>query len=168
MFQKAHATDRHPLSHVDIAVVVEAGIVRMNELASLPAFRLPTHREVFSQDLRQPHWVVAQVGDHGVGAVKQCDPRVQIRHQHQITTVINGGREQHVVDETEMFALGGKILQPRIGPVSNNQSRFATFSIVPPETMRRAQLTRAFADSTEIADGLCVFVVLDDIVRCFT
>ncbi len=165
VLQKAHPPDCHPLGQVDISVVVETCVVGMNEFSWLPAFGMLAHGEIVGQYLFEPGWVVAEVSDDFVGAVEQCDSRVQIGHEHHVAAEINGGGEQHVFAEAEMLSFSGKILQPRVGPIRDNQRWLASLPIVPPQPMRRTQLAGAVAKSPEMAADHGVFVVLDDVVR---
>ena len=168
MLQEAHSADCDPFGQIDIALVVEARVVRVNELARLPEFGMLTHGEVVGQHSLEPCRIVTQVSDHFVVDVEQCDPRMQIGHEHHVAAEINIGGKQHVVEEAEMFSLGGKILQPCVGPIGDNQRRFASLPIIPPQSVRGAQLTGAVASSPEVANDFCGFVVLDDIVRAIS
>ena len=71
MPQEANAADRDPFRNVQVAVVIETGIVWMNKAASLPVCRLAAHFEVIAQYLCTPVRIVTKMSNHFVVFVKQ-------------------------------------------------------------------------------------------------
>jgi hypothetical protein len=62
LLQEGHTSGGDPLDDVNIALGIEAGIMRMDELAVLPAFRLFTHCEAV-ENLLGPFRIVSEMDD---------------------------------------------------------------------------------------------------------
>ena len=54
VLELADSADGDPFGHVEISLMVEAGIVRVNKLACDPPLWLTTHGKVVCEDLFQP------------------------------------------------------------------------------------------------------------------
>src|SRR5207245_65666 len=87
----------HPLSYKDVAVLVEAGVVWVNEAARLPRLRLAAHLEAIEHLLR-PLGVIAEVGDHLVVLAEQRYAGVQVGYQQHVAADVEVGGEGDIVN----------------------------------------------------------------------
>ena len=79
----------HPLDDEDVAVLVEPGIVRMDELARLALLRRLAHLEAIER-LLAPFGVVAEVNDRLVVLAEERNASVQVRHHEDIAANAEG------------------------------------------------------------------------------
>ena len=93
MLQKAYASGIDPLNDENIAVFVETGVVRMNELARLPGFLIRADLEL--QNLATPAGVLAEMNDRFVVYIEQGDSGVQVRNEQHIAPNVKMGRKEN-------------------------------------------------------------------------
>ena len=90
--QLRHTTANDPFDAEDVAVLVEAGVVRVDESSVLPLGAFAS--EAGAQCLGTPLFIVAEVGEDLVVFVQQRNTCVQVGHQHQVTLHIDVSRKQ--------------------------------------------------------------------------
>ena len=103
----------------DVAVLIEAGVVRVNEKAWPPLVALPTHLELV-QSLLAPFRVFTQMGDDRIVLIQERDPAVQVGNQHDIPLDVDIGGKKKAPDGLEVLASHIEPLQALIGTVGDD------------------------------------------------
>ena len=70
-----------PFGYEDIPGVVEAGVMGMDELTVNPCLSVAAIDAFLFYDAFD---VITKLGDNFVSLVEQCNPRVQLGHEHQV------------------------------------------------------------------------------------
>ncbi len=126
----AHAAEERdaaggdPFGDEDVAVLVEAGVVGMDELAVHPALGLGADLEAV-EHLLGPLGVVSQVGEDLVVLVEQADPGVEVGDEQDVAADVEMGRERDVVQLADVRAVEGEVLEPGVGAVGDDQAGVA-------------------------------------------
>ena len=91
----SHATDFDPLGNEDVAVVIEAGAVRVNELASDEALA------IFGGTRRVARYTFAQVRDNLVVLVEQANASSQVGDHDHALVLMEVARLQSAGDHVD-------------------------------------------------------------------
>lgn len=91
--QLGHAAAAHLLDHEDVAVAIEAGVVRMDKPSILPSLRLGAHhqasRSAFIEHAIDSRRIESEVGDDLVVLVEQRDAGVQVGDEQKIAADVD-------------------------------------------------------------------------------
>ena len=132
--------------------------MRVDEPPGDPPRRVRPHLETI-EGLLGPLGVVAQVGDDLVVLVHERDPRVQVGHEQHVAADVEVGREADPADHLERLAVEVERLEPRVGPVGDDQHRRAPRPVVEHQPVRGLELADLAAEAAEGVEELARFVV---------
>ena len=118
--QLGDASRDDPLRDEDIAIGIEAGVVRMDKAAGLPLGTLRAEGEVIAQDSGPPSLIITKVIDHSVIAVEKRDSSVEIRDQHELALSVDVGRKEEAALSAEVLAVHVEPLEALVGTISND------------------------------------------------
>ena len=149
-----------PFGDDDVAVVVEAGVVRVDEFAGLPGVGL--RAELLLVDLLLPVGIVGQVGERLVVLVEERDARAEVGHEHRVAVQVEVARQQEAFDGAQVLALGREVFQDVADAVGDDDGRLAAGAVVVPEAVRVDERRVAVAGAAEAALPVGVFVVAVD------
>ena len=139
--QFRYSTRRHPLGDVDVSVVCETRIVRVNEFSGYPFLsRTATHRIFVFSDLLSPLQILAQM-DQVIVLVQYRDPRAQIGDKKRIFELIYVGRQNKAIQRLSMYSFKSEPLKAFVRPVRYDDQRFIAPGINP--YLRRQMRTRS-------------------------
>ena len=101
-----------PLGDEDIAMLIKAGVVRMDEFTGRPTVGLGPDLETV-EHLLGPLGVIAQVVNHLIVLVEKAHPGVQVGNQQHVTSNIEVSRKADVAVDALGLAVKGQVLKPR-------------------------------------------------------
>ena len=89
-----------PFGNEDVALVVKAGVVRVDKLAINPGLGVAAINLLF---LSHPFDIITQPGDDLVLFIEQGHARVQLGHEHQILVGVDIGGQAIAAKGCEML-----------------------------------------------------------------
>ena len=135
--QERDTAGLHPLGDEDVTVLVEAGVVRVDEFARGPPVGLGADPETV-EHLLGPRLVVTQMDHDVIVLVEQGDAGEQVGHQQHLAPDVEVGREALTVFlHAHGLAVERDVLEPMVGPVGDDEVDLTTGPVIEPDAVRR-------------------------------
>jgi hypothetical protein len=130
--EASHTPGRHPFGYEDVAVVVETGVVRVDEFAADPLLGIVAHAFHCLGDALD---VFAKLNDDFVLFVKQSHARVKFWNKHEVFVSVAISRQTVTPESLEVFAIHIEILQRVMRSIADDYALLAAGTAVNPDAM---------------------------------
>ena len=147
MLKPRHATGGDPFGYEDVAGVVEAGVVGMDELTVNPCLSVAAIDAFLFYDAFD---VITKLGDNFVSLVEQGDAGVELRNEHEVFISVDVGGESVAAESGEVLPLKAEVLQGVMGAVANDNAFGAAGAPVHPDAVRQIEFSIALARAAEL------------------
>lgn len=136
-----------PFGYEDIAGVVEAGVMGMDELTVNPCLSVAAINTFLFHDAFD---VITKLGDNFVSLVEQGDAGVELRNEHEVFISVDVGGESVAAESGEVLPLKAEVLQGVMGAVADDNTFLAAWATIDPNTVRSGELAIAAAGAAEL------------------
>ena len=145
-----------PFGYEDVAGVVEASVVGMDELTVNPCLSVTAINAFLFHDAFD---VITKLGDHFVSLVEQGDAGVELRNEHEVFISVDVGGESVAAESGEVLPLKAEVLQGVMGAVADDNTFLAAWAAINPNTVRGGELAITAAGAAEFGDPITFLVV---------
>ena len=156
LFQLGDAAGRDPFGDEDIPLLVEAGVMRVNEFSIDPLLRFGAHFVTTGGDLLAPFVVIGEMDDFVI-LVEKGESGREVGDEHEVLVDVDiGGKDERLGEGLEMLAIEVEPLEAAVGAVGHAEGRGLGITTVDPETMGEIEFAvtlSGLADGGEVATG---------------
>ena len=160
--QARDAASGDPFGDEDITIVVEAGVVGVDEFAVDPGLGVAAVDAFLFHDALD---VVAELGDDFVSLVEQRDAGMEFGDEHQVFVGVDVGGEAVAFEGLEVFAGHREVLQRVMRPVADDYAFLAAGAAINPDAVRQIEFPIALAGAAKLGNPVTFLVVAVDVPR---